>query len=138
MKSDERGIQGRMKHSIVLNKSYVFALRAIRVARLVRARGEFDLGRQILGSATSVGANIEEARAGSSRADFANKMTIASKEAREAHYWLRLLRDARIVSADEIGEEIRLADELVRLLTSIVKTVNLNSKPKNSKPKTQN
>jgi four helix bundle protein len=113
-----------------LEKSYAFALGAIRLARLLRSRREFDLARQLLKSGTSVGANIEEARAGSSRVDFVAKMTIASKEAREALYWLRLLRDSATVEPSEIAEDLRTAEELVRLLTSIVKTSRANSKLK--------
>jgi four helix bundle protein len=121
-----------MKDSIVLTKSYLFALRIVRLARVLRRRGEFDLARQLLRSGTSIGANVEEARAGSSRADFVNKMTIASKEAREAHFWLRLLRDSRTLEPSEVAQELVLAGELVRLLTSIVKTST------NSRPRTQN
>ena len=126
-----------MVDSAVRAKSYAFALRVIRLAKLLRARGEFDLARQLLRSGTSIGANIEEARAGSSRADFNAKMKIASKEAREAHYWLRLLRDSKTLGPEELRIELNLADQLVSLLTAIVKTTSLEPSP-NSKLKTQN
>jgi four helix bundle protein len=122
-----------MKDSVVLTKSYALALRVVRLARVLRRRGEFELAKQLMRSGTSVGANVEEARAGSSRADFINKMAIASKEAREVHFWLRLLRDTGTLEPHEVSHELRLADELVRLLTSIVK-----SSTKNSKLRTQN
>ena len=126
-----------MIDSAVRAKSYAFALRVIRLARILRGRGEFELAKQLLRSGTSIGANIEEARAGSSRADFNAKMKIASKEAREAHYWLRLLRDSQTLAAEELRIELNLADQLVSLLTSIVKTTSLEPPP-NSKLKTQN
>jgi four helix bundle protein len=115
-----------MMDSAVRAKSYAFALRIVRLVKVLRNRREFDLARQLLRCGTSVGANVEEARAGCSRADFKIKMTIASKEAREAYYWLRLLRDSQTVSASEIREELHLAEELVRMLTAIVKTTTQN------------
>ena len=125
--------------NVVREKSYVFALASIRVAKLLRTKGEFDLGRQLLRSATSVGANIEEAQAGSSRADFIAKMSIASKEARESHYWLRLIRDSRSLRSEEVAQDLELADELIHLLTAIVKTTRSTKNPlQNSKFNIQN
>jgi len=76
----------------------------------------------VLRSGTSIGANVEEALAGQSRKDFVAKMAIASKEARETHYWLRLLTDSELVPKDRVASLERACDELVRLLTSIVKS----------------
>jgi len=97
-----------------------------------------------LRSGTSIGANIEEALAGSSRKDFFAKMCIASKEARETNYWLRLIRDTAI--ADDVRTEplIELSQELIKILTSIVKTgyegskPDTNAKTNNSKLRTKN
>ena len=72
-------------------------------------------------SGTSIGANVEEASAGQSRKDFLAKMSIASKEARETQYWLRLLQASQIVNVD-VKEQLNHVDELIRILTSIVKT----------------
>ncbi|WP_367280371.1 four helix bundle protein [Sulfuricaulis sp.] len=58
---------------------------------------EHELTSQLLRSATSVGANIEEAGAGQSRRDFISKLSIARKEANESRYWLRLMRDAMLL-----------------------------------------
>ena len=74
----------------VKEKSYAFALLVIGVARDLQKRKEFVLSGQLLRSGTSIGANIEEASAAQSRRDFIAKMSIASKEARETDYWLRL------------------------------------------------
>ncbi|ALS97836.1 four helix bundle protein [Lacimicrobium alkaliphilum] len=80
------------------------------------------LASQLLRSGTSVGANIEEAQAGHSKADFTAKMSIARKEARESHYWLRLLLATELVPEFEISELLNESEELVKILTSIVKT----------------
>jgi hypothetical protein len=74
----------------------------------------------------SIGANVEEALAGQSRKDFLSKMSIASKEARETHYWLRLLQASDLVDVD-VSQELKHSDELIRILTSIVKTTGQKS-----------
>ena len=69
-----------MKESIIKDKSYAFALRVIGLARWLQERKEYDLGSQVLRAGTGIGANVEEALAGVSRADFVAKMAVASKE----------------------------------------------------------
>ena len=125
-----------MKPSLVKDKSYAFALRTVTLARWLKTQKEFEIGGQILRSGTSIGSNVEEALAGVSRADFVAKMSIASKEARETRYWLRLLRDSKIVSAARIAPLENESLELIRILTAIVKTsqtsaANLKLKIKN-------
>jgi len=88
---------------------------------------ETVISKQLLASGTSVGANIREASAACSRKDFINKMTIASKEAREAKYWLDLIKESDIVDYD-LTEIISLNDELIRILTSIIKSSQANDK----------
>ena len=100
-----------MKEGMVKGKSYAFALRIVRVAQWLKERKEYELAGQVLRSGTGVGANVEEALAGISRADFVAKMSIASKEARETHYWLRLLRDSNIMPS---AQAIPLIDEANR------------------------
>lgn len=111
-----------MKENPVREKSYEFALEIIRITRLLQDRREFVLSRQLLRSGTSIGANVEEAQAGQSRADFVSKMSIASKEARESNYWLRLIRDSHLLLEPEVSKALSQSTELVRLLTSIVKS----------------
>lgn len=114
-----------MKQSLVKDKSYRFALEIIRLAHGLREQREFELARQVLRAGTSIGANVEESLAGVSRRDFVAKMGIASKEARETHYWLRwlrLLRDSKTVTSERINSLIAEAEELLRILTAIVKT----------------
>lgn len=81
---------------------------------------------------------MEEALAGQSRADFLSKMSIASKEAREAHYWQRLLRDGKIGDKKHLDKSLDEGSELIRMLTAIVKTTGLDCTTKNSKLKTKN
>lgn len=107
--------------SIVREKSFEFALKIIRLYRNLLRKNEYVLSKQLVRSATSIGANVEEALAAQSRKDFLSKMSIASKEARETRYWLRLM------STSNIGEEdyshlLEKVEELIRMLTSIVKT----------------
>ena len=108
--------------NIIKDKSYQFALKIIQLYLQLCEQREFVLSKQLLRAGTSIGANVEEALAGQSRKDFASKMAIASKEAREANYWLRLLRDSNICPSVNYQELIQDSEELIRLLTSIVKT----------------
>ncbi len=85
------------------------------------------LSKQILRSGTSIGANANEASAAESKKDLLHKMAIASKEARETLYWLELLRQSKLVDTN-LRSEINNCNELVRILTSIVKTTKLKLK----------
>ncbi len=111
-----------MGKSIVRQKSYEFALRIINVCTQLRNGKHFEVSSQLLRSGTSIGANVEEALAGQSRKDFFAKMAIASKEARETHYWLRLVKDAKLFNEQQIKNLITASEELIKILTSIVKT----------------
>ena len=111
-----------MGKSIIREKSYKFALNIIELYKLLCKKNEYVISKQILRSGTSIGANIEEALAGQSRADFLSKMSIASKEARETKYWLRLINDSEIASKDYVEPLLTDSEELICILTSIVKT----------------
>lgn len=89
---------------------------------LLNEKKEFVLSKQILRSGTSVGANIEEAYQGDSKADFIHKLAIANKEAFETHYWLRLLRDRGFLEAKLADSLLLDCDELQRVLVSSIKT----------------
>ena len=84
-----------MAKSIVKQKSYDFALKIIRFSAWLKMNKHFEISSQLLRSGTSIGANVEEALAGQSQKDLSAKMSIASKEARETNYWLRLLTDSK-------------------------------------------
>ena len=113
-----------MSYNAVQEKSYAFALRVIEVYRfLIDKRKEFVFAKQLLRSGTSIGANVEEAIGGQTERDFFAKMNIAYKEARETHYWLRLLRDSKIISPEMATSTLTDCDELLKLSGSIIKTL---------------
>jgi four helix bundle protein len=108
--------------NVIQEKSCRFSLKIIQLIKHLPRRTEgFVIGNQILRSGTSIGANVEEAIAGFSKEDFTYKMNIAVKEARETKYWLRLISDSRLIETG-CGSLIQKCDELVKILTSIVKT----------------
>lgn len=119
-----------MKEGNVLReKSYAFALRAVKTFRyLSEEKHEYTLSKQLLRAGTSIGANVEEAIGGQSDKDFAFKLAIAYKEARESHYWIRLLRDSDYLTPKQSDSLLADIDELCRILGSILKT--LKSKEK--------
>ena len=104
-------------------KSYSFAITIVNMVRdLQREQKEFVLSRQVLRSGTAIGALIREAEFGQSRADFANKMSIALKEANETEYWLSLLKDTNTISADQFECLHPACKELIAMLVATVKT----------------
>ena len=123
-----------MKENVIQKKSYDFALQIVLLYQKLCKANEYVLSKQILRSGTSIGANVEEAQAGQSRADFVSKISIASKEARETCYWLRLLRDSNTIAESEADVLLSEAESIINILTAIVKTTSQN----NSKFKIQN
>jgi four helix bundle protein len=111
-------------HSTAAEKSYKFALRIVKLSLWLRKKHlETVLSRQILRSGTSIGANIEEALGAQTDKDFFMKITIAYKEARETHYWLRLLRDSRLLPEKSAVSVINDCEELLKIIGSIKNTV---------------
>lgn len=86
-----------MKENILKTKSYQFALQTIGVCRKLQEEKEYILSKQLLRSATSVGANIREANNAQSKADFVYKLSISIKECDESQYWLELLKDSSYI-----------------------------------------
>lgn len=112
-----------MKNNEIVNRSYQFALRIIRlVGSLPKNEAGRVIGGQLLRSGTSIGANVEEAQSGYSKSDFTNKVNIAQKEARESNYWLRLLRDSKLVKEELINDLINESEEIKKILFPIVRT----------------
>jgi four helix bundle protein len=126
-----------MAKSIIHDKSFQFALEVIELYKKLQAEREYVLSKQLLRSGTSIGANVEEALAGQSRRDFLSKMAVASKEARETLYWLVLLQKSNLTKT-ELNQAIKNNEELIRILTSIVKTTGETPATQNSKLKIQN
>ena len=91
------------KSNILKDKTYQFALMIIQLYKTLHEKNEYILSKQLLRSGTSIGANTEEATAAQSRKDFISKMSIASKEARETHYWLRLIRDNKTLEENDLS-----------------------------------
>lgn len=118
-----------MKNRIIQERTYNFALGIIKfVKNLPRDIASICLAKQIIRSGTSVGANTEEAQGASSRKDFINKINIAKKEARETRYWLKLINDAQIAKKEHCLILLSEIDEIINILTAIVKTSERNEK----------
>ena len=120
-----------MKDNPLKDKSYAFALKIISTYNaLQEEQREFVLSRQLLRSGTSIGANAEEAVGAQSKRDFLSKISIAYKEARESNYWLRLLRDSKLLNVVQANLLIADSDDLIRMMGAIISTTkkNLNEK----------
>ena len=116
------------KINLIKDKTCQFALNVIQLYVKLRDQKEFILSKQLLRSGTSIGANVEEATAAQSGKDFLAKMSIASNEARETHYWWRLFRDSGICVGIDSSNLIKESDEIIRILTAIVKMSQENLK----------
>ena len=79
---------------------------------------------QLVNAASSIGANLEEGRAGQSKAAFHAKLRIALKEARESHYWLRLIAGSGSIRPSRVAALIKESNEIVAILTTIAKKTN--------------
>lgn len=120
-----------MSSNLVLDKAFQFAVRIVKLNQyLVTTHKEYVLTKQLLRSGTSIGANINEAQAAQSHADFIAKMSIASKEARETHYWLKLLCETDYLNQkdEHVATLLTQSEELIKMLTSIVKTAQQTQK----------
>ena len=116
-----------MKENILIEKSVIFASRIIKLHKhLIKDKKEHIIAKQIVRSGTSIGANINEANYGQSKADFISKMHIALKETAETEYWIKLLIMSDYVSED-LGESL-LNDclEIKRILVATINTAKEN------------
>lgn len=105
----------------ILELSFEFSLQIIQLYKILIEQKEFILSKQLLRSGTSIGAYVEEAIAAQSRKDFIAKLSIASKEARETRYWLRLLDKSKLVKLD-YSSYLNSIEHIINILTKIVKT----------------
>jgi four helix bundle protein len=107
----------------VQDKSFRFAVQIVEyIRRQPKGHVSLVLTRQLLRSGTSIGANVEEALGGQSSKDFISKIAIAAKEAREAGYWLRLIRETQPHNHPELDRLLAECGELVKMLNSIILT----------------
>lgn len=118
-----------MKENLLIDKSIAFASRIVKLHQhLVRNQKETIISKQIVRSGTSIGANINEANYGQSKADFISKMHIALKETAETEYWIKLLHMSNYI--DGKMKESLLADclEIKRILIASINTAKENAK----------
>ena len=118
-----------VKENVLIDRSICFAARIIKLHRyLIKNKKETIISRQIVRSGTSIGANINEANYGQSKADFIAKLHIALKETAETEYWLKLLILSEYVT-QEMGESL-LKDclEIKRILIASINTAKGNQK----------
>ena len=107
----------------IYERTLDFSVRVIRLCRELETKGGLcrNFATQLFKSGTSIGANLEEGKSGESRADFVHKYSIALKEARETLYWLKLIARSEIFPATRLKELTDECDEIVAILTSIIK-----------------
>ena len=108
----------------IKERTFKFGVRIVRLVNtLPRTVAGIEVGRQLVRSGTSIGANVEEADGAESKKDFIHKMGIARKEARETRYWLRIVRATDLSKdAQEVNYLLQESDELVRILSTIIKS----------------
>jgi four helix bundle protein len=109
------------KPNIIAEKSFLFAVRIVKLYQhLSEKKKEFVLSKQILRSGTAIGTNVEEAEGAISKADFSNKISIAYKEARETHYWIRLLSAIGFLNQKECESIMNDCEEILKILRAIL------------------
>ncbi|MBL0024069.1 MAG: four helix bundle protein [Saprospiraceae bacterium] len=112
---------------MIQQKTFAFAVRIVKLYKyLCETKNEFVLSKQLLRSGTSIGANIEEAIGGLSKADFVARLGIAYKEARETVYWIKLLTATDYISEQEAQSILSDGEELLKIIGSIIKTSKQN------------
>jgi|SRR5579872_3886188 len=107
----------------IRKRSFEYTLREVKLYQYLQKHGNgagWILGKQYLRAASSIGANIEEAQAGESRADFIHKFGIAQKETRESLYWLRILAESKLVPRERLQALTHETEELLSVVTSII------------------
>jgi four helix bundle protein len=113
----------------VVKKSFSFAVRIVNCYKYLVKKDKYllSLYNQLLDSGTSIGANISESQAAASKADFRNKLRISLKEAYETEFWLKLFYETEILDKKEFNSLLKDCLELMRLLTSIIKSIKLKA-----------
>ena len=120
-----------MKKNPLKEKSFLFALSIVGLYKtLTQEQKEYVMSKQLLRSATSVGANIREALNAQSKKDFIHKLSISQKEADESLYWLELLVASGYLTHDIYSKYVKDGTEVLKLLKSIILSSKLNSKIK--------
>ncbi|MDA0751565.1 MAG: four helix bundle protein [Verrucomicrobia bacterium] len=107
----------------IVGRTFDFSVRIINLCQVLDEKPGVSriLAGQVLRSGTSIGANVEEAQASQSQADFTSKLSIACKEARETHYWLRLISTTNVIPKSKLSQLIDESNQLIAILTTIIK-----------------
>ncbi len=106
----------------IRERTLKFAVNIINLIQsLPKNAAGFAIANQLVRSGTSIGANVEEAQDAASRKDFIHGLTISLKEARETEYWLKVIKEAELVSGSKLNESLQEVSELIKILTTIVK-----------------
>ena len=109
--------------NVIVAKSYAFAVRCVKLYKyLSEEKQDYTIGKQLLRSGTSIGANVKEAIRGYSKADFTSKMSISLKEASETEYWVEILRDTGYITEQQADSMLNDCTELIKMLMTIIKT----------------
>ena len=110
-----------MKENDLLNRTFVFGVNCLKFLKTLPNSYEINVVKvQLSKSSTSIGANYEESQAGSSRADFRNKIRIALREARETNYWLRIIKELEVSDNDKLSGLLQESLEIKNLLGAIL------------------
>jgi four helix bundle protein len=126
MKSEKLEQPGENPEPDIRSRTFEFSVQIIELYKFLQNdKKEYILGKQLIRSGTSIGANVEEATAAQSKKDFIAKMSIALKEARETNYWLRLLKRTGYIKKDNLINE---SSELMNILGAIIRTSRKNLK----------
>lgn len=116
-----------MSESILIQHSLKFSSKIIKLQQyLIKEKKETIISKQIIRSATSIGANINEANYGSSKADFISKMHIALKECAETEYWIRLLKESEYITNEIFQSLINDCLSIKKMLVATLNTVKRN------------
>jgi four helix bundle protein len=116
-----------MSKSIVLEKSFAFALRIVKLNRyLIEEKHEYILSKELLVAGTHIGKHVKEAVNAESRDVFIREMAIARRKASETEYWLELLFQAELLNKKQFDSIEEDRNEIIKMLTSIVKTSRTN------------
>ena len=111
------------EENVIVSKSYAFAVRSVKLYKyLCDEKHDNVIGKQLMRSGTSIGANVKEAIRGYSKAEFTQKMGISLKEASESEFWIELLRDTEYITEQQADSMLTDCRELIKLLISIIKT----------------
>lgn len=117
-----------LEQKIVENDIYklskAFALRIVKLSTYLNERHQYIIAKQIFRSGTSIGANVHEAKYAQSKADFVSKLNIALKETSETNYWLDLLNEANMISAEQYDSINDDCNRILAVLIKIIKSIN--------------